>query len=599
MTHTTQDSMSAWALTQEISISTHVRLYQADKSGKVVNQTRDRVMPTKQPGRPWAIYLADGMSYHYLCFDLDQHHAESVKQVNADQQLITRLLAQAGIAYLVCQSGPAGGRHIWTASLDALDATLVASIAANLSLICPTLDITPLVNPKTGCARPPLSPHRAGGVSTPIEGTLDTLTMPTTGGEAYVRLENLTSKAAAEHAKQNSKPAHKTDHTGQKQTNTRVGSDGDTLYLVGRRRPLSSRTQQLLETPIGSGQDRSSIQYSILLAAALACWHYEDIEAVITKPGMAHSLSAATGTIYTAQEARRILKADWNRAVKAAATLPTHAGNSQTWLTRTHATVQAIQAQQAMSKGFDWSHGIAPSARRILMALHLYMLQACQTRVQADIRRLALDTGVSRETARKALTWLTQHNLIHQTGTPSGTQAAEWSLKNSSTATKTRSFDQALPQVNTPPQESIHRRIKLIEHTKNWLATASHDAHTGTPAHLNAGNLLANATSNLTHAQREQLHAQLDQQAHRQGTLGIGQKRKETYTAERLAWAWWQAEHTWMTQPASLTTRATRATRLLPHILKGVFPPHPRTGNPARADWHQALQQAHQWAKQA
>lgn len=599
MTPATQNSMSAWTLTQEISISTHIRLYQTDKSGKVVNQTRDRVIPKNQPNRPWAIYLADGVSYHYLCFDLDRHHVESVSQVNADQQTITRLLNKAGIAYLVCQSGPAGGRHIWTASLDALDATLVASIAAKLSLICPTLDITPLVNPKTGCARPPLSPHRAGGVSTPIEGTLDTLTMPQTSEEAYVRFENLTNKAAAEHAKQNSKPARKTDHTGQKQTNTRVGSDGDTLYLVGRRRPLSSRAQQLLETPIGSGQDRSSIQYSILLAAALACWHYEDIAALITKPGMAHSLTSNTGRIRESKEARRILKADWNRAVKTTATLPTHAGNSQAWLARTEATMQAVQAQQAMSKGFDWSHGIAPSARRILMALHLYMLQACKTSVQADIRRLALDTGVSRETARKALTWLTQLGLIRQTDAAYSTQAAEWSLKNTTTTTKTASFDQALPQVNTPPEETLTARTQLIEQTSSWLTTASHDAHTSTPARLHAGNTLADATSSLTSQQREQLHHRLDTQARWQGTLGTGRQRKETYTAERLAWAWWQTEHTWMTKPASLTTRTTRATRLLPHILKGVFPPHPRTGNHARADWHAALQQAHQWATQA
>lgn len=599
MTPATQNSMSAWALTQEISISTHVRLYQTDTSGKVVNQTRDRVMPKKQPGRPWAIYLADGMSYHYLCFDLDQHHAEFAEQVNADQQLITRLLAQAGIEYLVCQSGPAGGRHIWTASLDALDATLVASIAAKLSLICPTLDITPLVNPKTGCARPPLSPHRDGGVSTPIEGTLDTLTMPQTNQEAYVRLENLTNKAAAKHAKQNSNPAHRTDHTGQKQTNTRVGSDGDTVYLIGTRRALSSRAQQLLETPISRGQDRSSIQYSILLAAALACWHYEDIEALIAKPGMAHSLSAATGTIYTAQEARKILKADWNRAVKAAATLPAHAGNSQAWLARTHATVQAIQAQRAMLTNRDWSQGIAPSARRTLMALHLYMLQACTTCVQADIRRLAIDTGVSRETARKTLTWLAQQNLIHQTGASSGTAAAQWSLKNTTTTTKTASFDQTLSQVNTPPEQVAHTRNQLIAHTSSWLTTASHDAHTGSTARLHAGNTLADATSGLTSQQREQLHHRLDTQARWQGTLGTGRQRKETYTAERLAWAWWQTEHTWMTKPASLTSRNTRATRLLPHILKGTFPPHPRTGNHARADWHAALQQAHQWTTQA
>src|SRR5699024_12554280 len=65
------------------------------------------------------------------------------------------------------------------------------------------LDLAPLTNPATGCVRPPGAPHRAGGASEVIAGSVGALTAPT-GTLAQVR-------AAAEHVArlvEAAEPAH-------------------------------------------------------------------------------------------------------------------------------------------------------------------------------------------------------------------------------------------------------------------------------------------------------------------------------------------------------------------------------------------------------
>ena len=75
------------------------------------------------------------------------------------------LLDRAGADYLVAESGPGGGRHVWAALAEPVDAETVAGLARLMRHLCPTLDLAPLTNPATGCVRPPGAPHRAGGAS--------------------------------------------------------------------------------------------------------------------------------------------------------------------------------------------------------------------------------------------------------------------------------------------------------------------------------------------------------------------------------------------------------------------------------------------------
>src|SRR5205085_448987 len=79
---------------------------------------------------------------------------------------LRRVLTAAGIAWVEAVSGPTGHRHLLTTWPKGLDAGAVRAVAVALrDRVAPDLDVTPLTNPKTGCIRPPGSPHRHGGRS--------------------------------------------------------------------------------------------------------------------------------------------------------------------------------------------------------------------------------------------------------------------------------------------------------------------------------------------------------------------------------------------------------------------------------------------------
>ena len=98
------------------------------------------------------------------------------------------MLDQAGIEHVICESGPTGGRHVWTALAESVDAETVATLARLARHVCPSLDLSPLSNAATGCVRPPGAPHRAGGRSTVLSGVLVALTSPTGTAEQVRRL---------------------------------------------------------------------------------------------------------------------------------------------------------------------------------------------------------------------------------------------------------------------------------------------------------------------------------------------------------------------------------------------------------------------------
>ena len=541
------------------------------------------------------MYLADDHGrYHALCFDFDAHHSqEETIQAEQDARECAALLERHGIGALTCVSGPSGGRHVWTASLDGLDPALVSSIAMGLKLMLPTLDPTPLLNPRTGCARPPYSPHRLGGASTPIQGDIDRLLLPDSHEDQWRSLEHTIRIETAARA-----------NTTRPTTDGRRDRRGAPVdryghpWIPGRRREPSRMIRSLIDTPCLPGEDRSARMWRILIACAIGHWTLKDVLVLADKPGMAH---ARTRRDPNGIEHKRpiqgpggtltVIRDDWRRAVNAAMRMRRRQGDDPQWPAKADRTntIAAGVLRAAMVRPERFARGGGPADLRVLAALCLYAVRACTTAIQADIRRLAIDTGIGRETARCALKRLEHDGWISQTSHAQSREADTWKIGG--TATKDDHFGHARSQMNMPPAQ---QRDQLIRRINLWLNICSHDAFTGQPEWLHAGNQYAThlLQESATHAAPRIPLQALDGQARLRGTLGRTQARELLYERERLAWDWWLSELAWMKAPAAIHHH--RETTLLPDMLKGRFPAMPRTPR-RRVDWKQAAARVLQW----
>ena len=176
--------LDGWELTGRISPRRLVRAAAVDAAGRPVN-AYPLVHPISglRPRVPWAVHLTDRAGhFRLLCADLDAKPSPTAAALDADR--LSGLLTELAVPHLVCESGPTGGRHVWVALAEPIPADLVGVLARLLKGWLPTLDTAPLLNPATGCVRPPGAPHRLGGASRPLAGTLAALTYltPLLGG---------------------------------------------------------------------------------------------------------------------------------------------------------------------------------------------------------------------------------------------------------------------------------------------------------------------------------------------------------------------------------------------------------------------------------
>ena len=173
------DVADAWAVTAQISPRSLVRAAAVDADGRPINSyPLFHPVAGMRPRTPWAVHLADHAgNFHLVCADLDAK--TSAQDAAADATRLSGLLAEFGLPHVVCASGPTGGRHVWLALRDTVDAVLVSALAHLLKAWLPTMDASPMLNPASGCVRPPGAPHRLGGASRVIAGSLSDLTQPT------------------------------------------------------------------------------------------------------------------------------------------------------------------------------------------------------------------------------------------------------------------------------------------------------------------------------------------------------------------------------------------------------------------------------------
>ena len=611
----------AWELTGALSPRRSVRVADQDVSGEVVNTYTGtcRTSAAEAPDVPWAIYLAgsrDGR-YRLIAFDLDAKGGRAL--VAADTATITDLLDRANVPHVVCASGPSGGRHVWVALVDDIDAATVATLGRLVRRLCPSLDLAPLLNPVTGCVRPPGSPHRHGGTSTVIAGDVANLTRPAaTGAQVH---ELVATLAAQLH-----------DDDGATAALTHSPAPLDALghpYLPGPKRRLPAGSAAALESDAASG-DASAVLWRILCGAASAKWHYEDVAALIDSPGMAHVRSYRAKSGRRLRPARgadspaRVLSRQWAKAVDAMAIAPRRPDHTDATFDQRAADIAVIATHvqtRADSSPGRWTQGGGPTDRLVLDALCALALDAVAAAVEADIRRLALTCGIGRETARTALLRLAADQWIARVASASGTASASWTIDPRSAVH--RRLNEARSQADPRPALGGDAlRSSLLNQLRDRLALCRHDAF-ATPLGLGSlcGYVYARSIADpsalvgpdqelpddavcraverlvaeglVKHAAegwRAAPAARRDAVARRRGSAGALVARGELYALERAVWEWWRAEYAWMTTPSHVIARRRPTSGQLTLIAgrgRGALPPHPR-GPDGRADYRAA-----------
>ena len=582
----------AWELTLSLSRLTgrrSVRVDVRDAHGDFAN-SYTATHPTRSiaPDGPWALPLTDNAGgFRFLCFDLDAKDGNPQR----DAHRLTRWLDQLAITYVVCVSGPSGGRHVWVALTAAADAALVNQLARRAKTVLPSLDLSPLTNDTTGAVRPPLSPHRAGGHSQPL-GSVEVLLTPSTTPQRLAQLDEWLQEEGVElpPAPQTSRPR-----------GVDVDADGHP-YLAGDRRDLSPRIRELLASPPAA--DTSATMAQIFLAAANARWRRADVAALVrTYPALEHARTrrhAGTRVPRTDVGQRHVIDGAWRMAVAYAATHPGNgAGDDPTFPQREEHVVAALTRAQERADALPgmWGADHTSTAHRaargsaahraVLDALCLYMAQAVSLEIEADTRRLALDTGWGRTTAQNALTALQEAGWIRRTAEATGEHGARYTL---SEKFSTDPHEPNWSQGRKPPARSaLLRELTLRTTALNQdvyaapgsLGRAAGYLHlqllpggswTVGDLALRTGFTAAAVRRLLTRLHRNGLvqlveghwRAAVDADpqpiAARLDVDGYLADRRRRYEVERIVWARWQQELHWMSQN---------------HIVKRRSRPHP------------------------
>lgn len=600
---------AAWALTGAISPRGLVRVAASDAGGRVLN-SYPLVHPVggRRPWTPWAVHLTDREGrFRLLCADLDAR--TTPEDVQRDLQQLAGVLDDLAIPHLVCRSGPSGGAHVWVGLAEGVDPDMVARLARMLEGWLPTADPTPLLNPSTGCVRPPGAPHRLGGTSTLVTGSLSELTSPrVTRGDVARLVEALALRVVQEAPSAAPRP------TARPVAIDRLGFP----HLPGTRRDLPPASRAALTTPVTGGVDASAVLWRVLCGAVAAHWRYGQMRGLLGEPGLEHARTQRHGAVRVprpssgAASPLGVLARQWRRAVQKMATLPaSRAGEDPTFDGRAaHVTgvVRTVQERAEASAG-RWRGPRGIAHRKVLDVICLFELQAVRLDVEADIRRIALTSGIDRETARRALISLASDGWLARSRPAAGPRAATWTTAHDGVIP--RQVDPLLSQADPrPTHHGTAQRHLLLDLLGDRLTAAAHDVfapRTGlgseagalyarlnlprpileldeclgwgpdqvehTAALLAGAGLVQRAGRSWTRTSP----SHLDEVAESLGMARRGEQRAAAYQIERQAWAWWLEE---LARLRATHRRLTNPPRLPhPHGHRPSRGTHPRRAN--------------------
>ncbi|PPG27195.1 hypothetical protein C5B97_17395 [Pseudoclavibacter sp. RFBB5] len=305
--------------------------------------------------------------------------------------------------------------------------------------------------------------------------------------------------------------------------------------------------------------------------------------------------------------------------------------------------VEAVDAAQARANAMPglWGGDRASSSRRsstgthstraVLDALCLYMAQAAQLTVEADVRRISADTGYGLTTVHEALRRLAtaadeaspESAWIVREGTPEGAHAQRYRLSRKfSTGTEAgnRTQVRARPAAASPLQARSQHIARLAKN----LQTLAHDTFAAPRSlgrtaglvykHVDEGSVLTvdeltrstglDATrtrqalralhlhgllSRTEHGWTREENCDVDSVAHVLNVAGHLEVRRARYADERHCWAWWQAEVQWMSRRGKQRRRrrSPTAAQLLSVSDRPDYPRYPRSEG--RGDHRTAL----------
>lgn len=545
--------MDPWALTRELSVRDTIRVY-TRTAGAYTNTTRETSM-SKQPSGPWAMYLAWGNTYQYLVFDID-NHTNNPAQADKDAARLRELLDAHGIEHVVCSSSANGGYHIWIALLDSISAQLARDIALAARRVYPSVDPTCMLNPATGCVRPPLSPHWKKGASRILTGDLNALLEPRVSEQQILNLlDSLTSLSQA-------LPANTTGED--KPAGQHVDQHG-LPFIPGTLRPLSPAAMSAMNTPVSPTTDTSARLYQITLAAVRAHWTYSQytdyINAHEQLPGLMHAFTRNNhGTRIPrdnkgANSMRSVIARMWRKAYTTITNGNTQfTGSDSEFLHRSQTTTHTIENLVAWNMTRHLTGTGQATDQRVLNTLSLFALQAHRLTIQADSRRIALTCGISRQAASTSLKRLMSQGLISLTRKAEGRQAHTYTIHTTKNSTNTRLTVSQRSNLDTSeyaptPATLSTIRQSLLTMLTSWLQITSHDACTYQGIGIKNGNQLATQ-----HLEKPLPASYLDKLAHRYNCVGTTAAREATYTLERALWAWWNQELSYLTSPAATQT---------------------------------------------
>ncbi|WP_233201688.1 hypothetical protein [Cryobacterium sp. Y11] len=609
------DLLTAWDVTRRLSPRGQVRVMKRDVYGRLDENSYPlifRVGPT-QPTTPWLVRLADEAGiFRLLCFDFDGKEAgvvspDLMERAVDDCDALSGILDRLGIAHVVCQSSGTGGRHIWVAVQGGAPATAVAALAAAAHANYVTLDHGMLCNPREGGARPPLAPHRDGSRSIVLRGALAGLLSPTVTSSDLDALTGVLDRA---------RPAPRP-------ADTTPSGPIDTRYSA--HRPLSAWGQGHMAT-VNGGSNPSWTGFMCLLAAASAGWTLADVSREApSAPGMEHyrtkNTSRGTRKPRAPAEATARLERQWAKAQQySAVQAPLRASHVPADLTELGVIVDGVEdllTRFRVSPGRWGQSEAAVSRRTILSAVAYLTVQTGKRTVAASIRDLALMVGLSRDTARRALTALAQDGFLVRVSPSDSGNAAEWRLSGDfSTASRTVASQ---PFNNPrPPSELFSRRSSLVAVLERQLTDGRHDLFTRSGlGHLagkvyallaqhpaltldRAARLLGVSTRHtatiFSRLRRHRLIVKRaegwsrakrdlrDLAARVIGVAGLLLDRANRYRVEREVWEWWQAEVATMNAaPRRRSKRVDVSSRPLFRDANApgerVWPRYPRSGD--------------------
>ncbi|WP_139061806.1 winged helix-turn-helix domain-containing protein [Tsukamurella pulmonis] len=432
---------AAWDFAARFSPRAAVRCQ--DESGKYGLTT---TTSSPSPSTAWAVHLTDSdHRFRLLGFDFDAKAGRGEKAAPAldadqlrarahrDAQTLAGILTELRIEHVVCASGPAGGRHVWVALRDQVPAQLVEDLARAAGRLLPSLDIAPLCNVVTGALRPPYSPHRAGGASTPIAGNVEVLCRPTVRrGDVEALLHRLVELAP---------PPAVPVAAGGRVLPIENAEDGHPR-IPGTWRNLSQYGWQLAreQLPADGSVDTSARLFAILLSAARAHWSLSDVQAqLLDQPGLEHVRTVRGVDGARTPRPRRgaasptqVLARNWAAAVEHLA------DNAQTdhKLTNDDPDFDARAGEMAaaivhLDRKADacmgrWARPGGARDRLVLDALMELALTAMRLDVGASIRDLATKVGICHTGAWRALSALEADGWIRMVTYTAGTQATVW-----------------------------------------------------------------------------------------------------------------------------------------------------------------------------